>query len=344
MKTYVLATIAGLCFVALGCKVQEDPAYPQPPPPGQQPPPPGPTATQPPPPSTGPAPATDCPNPADHCLPTGELYFATKKQWKGGYVWVNLSTMKTPPDSAGEAKFFLKRNGSDLITKWFYKTRPARRSELAIGQMVVMFHDNKKDRVYRAPDTRKAALGKRWWMSRIVSLAPLGTGNFVLVADGYRVAANNLRLVVGDKSKTTTVASGEDAHFLSTSHWFVSTKPLRNKGYHFLKLAAPITVPSAQTKNEGLFITLRRGNDMWTKFAWRTRPAKKAELKPGLRVFMFHDAKRDGVYNKPAVRHDALAKRWWTGLITDTSTAYKGTVTVAGKYQVAVDNLRVAMP
>jgi hypothetical protein len=33
---------------------------------------------------------------------------------------------------------------------------------------------------------------------------------------------------------------------------------------------------------------------------------------------------------------------WWTAKITDNSQLYKGVVTIAGKWQVAVDGLRVA--
>jgi len=342
MKTYLLAVVASL-LLAPACKIQEPNYPPQQPPPGEQPPPPGPSTDQPPP-NGGPGAAADCPNPADHCLPGGELYFVAKHQWKGNYIWANLATMKTPPDSAGEAKFFLKRNGSDMLTKWFYKTRAAQPGELKIGQMVVMFHDHNEQEVYLPPATRANALGKRWWMARIISLAPLATGKYVLVSSGYKVAANNTRLIVGDKSKTAAAAAGEDAHFLSPSHWFTSKRPLNARGYQWVELSVPITVPSAQTKNEGEFIRLPQAKDLWTKFAWRTRPATKADLKQGTRVFMFHDANTNGVYQKPPARFNALRQRWWTALVTDTSTVYKGTVTVAGQYQVAVDNLRVALP
>jgi hypothetical protein len=289
---------------------------------------------------SGTAPSEACPNPDDHCLPDG-IFFASKREWKHGYVYLDAAAQQSPPDGAGVAKFMSRRDGSEMVTKWFYKTRRAQRNELAVGKMVIMFHDNSRDHIYQAPETRTDALGKKWWMSRIVSVAPLASGNYVLVANGYKVAANNLRYIEGDSSPTITVSGTEDAHFLKDDHWLASEKPLKDRGYQYIDVAAPIQAPTAQTKNEGHFLFLRSGKTLWTAHAWKTRPATQDDMKLGARVFMFHDNSRDKVYQKPADRPSALAKKWWTAKVTDNSTAYKGTVTVDGKYQVAVDAIRV---
>ena len=333
-------TIAALSIVA-GCQV-----YAQP----------GRTTSNPPPPlaeapdSSGgrgagvTAPNPGCSTPGNHCLPGGPLYFVGKKAWDGNYGMLSIGVQQSPPDGAGEAKFFLKKDGSEVVSKWFHSTQKADPAQLKVGQMAVMFHDNRQSQGYQAPEVDQDAVSKRWWIARIVSLTPVATTNHVIVSGGYKVSVDNIRHVDGDQHETVVVGGTEDPHFLTEDYWLVAKRPLKDKGYQMLQLSAAIAPPSPSTKNEGHFMDIRSGKQVWSGNAWRTRPATSDEIKLGARVYMFHDNRQSSGYSKPASRHDALTSRWWTGRVTDTSTAYKGTVTVAGRYQVAVDNLRVALP
>jgi hypothetical protein len=283
--------------------------------------------------------SADCPNPENHCLDPNDV-FVSKRGWNGNYIYVEVAAQQSQPDAAGEAKFFVKRRGEDLTSKWFYRTRAATAADIQVGKMVVMLHRGEKG-VYQAPRTRAEAYKHAWWMARITNVNPMSVGNYVIVSGGYRVAVAGLRAIEGDDSKGTTVGAAEDAHFLAPEHWIASDKQLRDSGYQYVYPAAALQAPSPATKNEGEFVNLRNGKVSWTAHAWRTRPATQADLKVGQRVFMLHRSENKA-YQKPRDRLDSFKHAWWTSRIADTSSAYKGVVTVAGGYQVAVDALRVA--
>lgn len=284
----------------------------------------------------------DCPNPANHCLLDEQLYFVQKKPWEHGYVYAEVATQTTPADGAGVAQFLSKKSGQQMSSQYYQTTRPVTDvSELAVGQRIVMFHGNAKDRIYRAPETRTDALSKRWWTARITSVAPATSGAYVLVSGGYKIGTDNIRFPDGQPMDTAEVAGTEDAQFLTPNHWLMSMKPLKEGGYTYVYPAAAIAVPSPQTKNEGHFLNLNNGKQGWTQHAWATRPATQADLKVGNRIFMFHGNAKDKIYHGPRSRQEALSKRWWSAVITDDSTAFKGIVTVAGGYQIALDGIRV---
>ncbi len=279
----------------------------------------------------------DCPNPENHCL-AEDILFAGKKGFDKGYIYADPARMTAEPGPSGEATFMSVRDGANLVTSHYWRTRAAQANELAIGALAVMMHRSQGG-FYVAPTTRDEANKHRWWIARIVSNNTLDQG-YVVVSGGYKVNANGIRVIVGDESPTVAANRQEDAHFLQPGHWIVSKKPLPEKGYSYASLALAVKAPSEETGGEGDFLLTRDGSYEWTRYAWQTRPATEADLRPGVHVFMLHRSK-GGLYIAPESRVDALAKRWWTAKIVDASELYKGVVQVAGGYKVAVDGLRV---
>ena len=102
------------------------------------------------------------------------------------------------------------------------------------------------------------------------------------------------------------------------------------------------TPATAQTKNEAEFLTVRDGEEIWTKYYYKTRIAAKPELKLGLEVFVF-DMNDNDIYRAPENKDEAIGNNWFMAKITDMSDMYKGYVTVSGGYKVKFDNIRVAV-
>lgn len=284
-------------------------------------------------------PPTDCARPDNHCLEDNDVFYA-ERAWKGGWSYVHLAEMVSPPDAGGEARFVARKSGKEASSSFFYKTHRMQPSEIKIGAMVIALH-HVKDNIYVAPTTRAEAIGDGWWMARITSVAPVATGGYVLVSGGYKVAVDALRAVDGDTSKTTAIGDDEDAHFLSRDHWLYAEGKPRGP-WTTVHVAVALTPPSRKTKGEGEFMSVQSGGEVWTRWAWRTRPATERDLRKGTRVFMLHAAHQN-VTRPPADRYENHHTSWWTATIKDASTAYKGTVMVSGGFQVQVAALRVAL-
>lgn len=278
-----------------------------------------------------------CEFPANHCLPD-DVYIVANHEFKKGYVYAFAGRMMGQPGSSGEATFLNLKKGTQEAKMNYYRTRPSNPAELAVGQLVAMFH-HRDGGVYVAPETTDKAVSGTWWISRIVSTVGLSQGS-VIVAGGHIVSAGNLRLLEGDTSQTASVGGAEDQHFLRDGHWIVANNALGKRKYVYASVAAAVQTPSAQTKNEGHYLRLKDGAYVWTREAWQTRPATQADLQPGVIVFMAHHREK-GTYVRFTERHKSVAGTWWVSRVTDTSELYRGTVTVAGGHRVAVDNLRV---
>lgn len=277
--------------------------------------------------------------PQNHCLDQ-DTVFAAEKGWTRRHIYVSPAKIIAPPNASGEANVISLKDGAEMTTQHFWTTRPARRDELAVGQLAIMVHKKDSDGSYRAPKNRDEAHGT-WWMSRIVSIAPLAQAGEVIVAGGYRINANAVRLVLGDQSATVSVSGTEDQHYLKTGHWIIGDKKLPERRHAYVAVGAPITVPSAETKGDGQFINAKDGHTTWTRHAWRTRPATKADIKLGTYVFMVHKKDQDGNYRAPTSRAEAITSTWWVAKVTDTSELYKNVVQVAGDYRVRLDGARV---
>lgn len=279
-----------------------------------------------------------CPTPEDHCL-DADTFFVGKKAYEQSYIYVEASKMTREPDPAsGAAEFLVLRTGANQVSEHFWRTRKATSPELRVGQLVLTM-DHKRDGIYRAPTTRDEAHKFRWFMTRIASVTPIDHG-YVVLAGGYKADVDSIRFLDGDDSPQLVVPGNEDAHYLKEGHWFIGKKPLPERSYVYVDVAAAIQPPSKQTKGEGHFVSLKNGQLWWTANAWPTRIATKDDLKVGQFAFL-PELKKNGVYHAPRTREEALTRRWWVIKIVDTSELYKGVVGLAGGYKVSVDAIRV---
>lgn len=140
---------------------------------------------------------------------------------------------------------------------------------------------------------------------------------------------------------TTPVFAEDDDHFINSDHYFI-TKEKLTQGWIYVSIATMKTPATAQTKNEAEFLTVKDGEEIWTKYYYKTRIAKKEEIKRGLEVISF-DMSSDDLYRAPENKDEAMENNWFMGKITDVSDMYKGYVTVSGGYKVKLDNIRIAV-
>ncbi len=137
------------------------------------------------------------------------------------------------------------------------------------------------------------------------------------------------------------VSAAEDAHYIDSDYYFI-TKEKFTQGYIYVTLATMKTPATVQTKNEAEFLTINGGEEIWTKFYYKTRIAAKPELKIGLEVISFN-LSDDELYRAPENKDEAIGNSWFMAKITDVSDMYKGYVTVSGGYKVKLDNMRVVI-
>lgn len=346
ISIFAACAAAGLILTS-GCKVEgalkgpsgsssTTSAQNEPPPPEQAPPAADPGSAG----TAGGAGGPSCQYPDNHCL-DADVVFAGDKAWERSYVYVDSVKMTAEPNASGEASFMSLRDGGELTTSHFYRTYRPDPSQLRVGQMVVMLNAKDRNGAYRGPEDKEEAHGGRWWLTRIISVAPLAQGGELIVAGGHRVRADAVRLIEGDEKETVVVNGAEDTHHLQAEHWIISDRKMPDKSYSYATVGAAIQAPSEQTKGDGHFIDLHDGHSVWTKHAWRTRPATKEDIKLGRHVFVRNAKDQDGNYRAPKDRVDAISSRWWIAKVTDDSELYKNSVTVAGKYRANLEALRV---
>jgi hypothetical protein len=148
----------------------------------------------------------------------------------------------------------------------------------------------------------------------------------------------------GKKSKSGKKYSGSatgDDHYIDNDVVFVSSEPFKGSGWIYVKAAKVVTAPSSKTKNEGQYMIISNGEEIWTKNFWKTRIATEKELKVGLIVIVF-ERDENGVYKSPEDKSQAMSGNWFMAKITDMSDKYQGYVTVSGGYKISLENLRVA--
>ena len=133
----------------------------------------------------------------------------------------------------------------------------------------------------------------------------------------------------------------DDDHYINSDHYFV-TKEKFAQGWIYVSLATLKTPATVQSKNEAEFLIVKDGEEVWTKFYYKTRIATKEELKLGLQVIIF-DMNDNDLYRAPANKDEALSANWFMSKITDVTDMYKGYVTVSGVFKVSLDNMRVVV-
>ncbi|MCX8122986.1 MAG: hypothetical protein N3F66_02330 [Spirochaetes bacterium] len=147
------------------------------------------------------------------------------------------------------------------------------------------------------------------------------------------------------KSKSTGdyVPSDADAHYIQPSDYFIADREFPNQGWIYVYIAKVVTPPSTQTKNEGQFMKVQDGKEIWTKYHWKSRIATSSDIKIGAIVIIFDGNYQNNIAMPPKNKDEARAENWFMAKITDTTDLYKGYVTVSGGYKVSVDNLRMPL-
>ena len=137
-------------------------------------------------------------------------------------------------------------------------------------------------------------------------------------------------------------SSGEnDPMYLQSDDYFVSEEAFTNQPWIWVQLAKMTTKSTSGSKGEAEFLKVLDGNQIWTKFYFKTVPARKADIRLGTIFIGFNDQVENGIYSAPADKESARGGAWFLGKITDVSDLYKGYVTIAGNYKVSVNNMRI---
>lgn len=135
--------------------------------------------------------------------------------------------------------------------------------------------------------------------------------------------------------------SGDDAHYIQPDDYFIGKEELGGHTYIYVSLSKMLAAPTANTKDEGEFMKVKDGQNVWTSYIWQSRIAAKSELRLGQHIIIFEDNSQRGVYQAPAKKDSARKGRWFYAKITDVSDMYKGFVTVSGGYKVGLNNARI---
>ncbi|MDD3045931.1 MAG: hypothetical protein PHF33_10785 [Candidatus Delongbacteria bacterium] len=156
--------------------------------------------------------------------------------------------------------------------------------------------------------------------------------------------ANRLSSNTGISSSSSGVTGmygggSGDMHYIQADDWFYSDREFES-GWMRVELAKMIQAPTPETKNEGKFMDVKDGKEVWTTHYWQTRIAEPSDIKMGAVVIAF-DYATGGVYIRPENQEIARTDDWFMAKITDTSTLYQNVVMVSGGYRVKTDNLRV---
>lgn len=136
----------------------------------------------------------------------------------------------------------------------------------------------------------------------------------------------------------------EDNHFIQPDDYFVSKEELGSNSYIYVLLSKMVTRPSSGTKDEGEFMKIHDGQNVWTSNIWQSRISSKSELRLGMYMIAFNDNHQNGVYQAPKKKDTARGGSWFYAKITDISDMYKGYVTVSGNYKVGIHNIRIPIP
>lgn len=124
-------------------------------------------------------------------------FFVLPRAFKQGWLTVHLAKMKEPPKAGGdgEALFFFIHDGRDERSAHYYRTRPAVKADLVLGNTLICFDNNKRDKVYQAPKSKDNARPGGWWIAKITDLSDLGKG-YATLSGSYHCAPDALRAIV----------------------------------------------------------------------------------------------------------------------------------------------------
>jgi len=154
-----------------------------------------------------------------------------------------------------------------------------------------------------------------------------------------RISSNTGVSGTGTGTSTAYGASAGDMHYIQADDWFYSDRDFES-GWIRVELAKMLQAPTPETRNEGKFMDVKDGKEVWSSHYWQTRIAEPSEIKMGAVMIIFDYAKGD-IYVRPETQEYSRTHDWFMAKITDTSTLYQNYVMVSGGYKVKTDNLRV---
>lgn len=124
-------------------------------------------------------------------------YFVARRAYEKAWITVHLGKMKEPPseEAKGTALFFLIKDGGEERSAHFYRTRPAVKADLVLGNLLICFDGNQRGKVHGAPRNKDNARPGGWWMARITDLSDLDKG-YATLSGSYHCAPDALRAIV----------------------------------------------------------------------------------------------------------------------------------------------------
>jgi hypothetical protein len=123
-------------------------------------------------------------------------WFYSDREFETGWIRVELAKMlqAATPETKNEAKFMDVKDGKEVWSQHYWKTRIAQPSEIKMGAIMIIFDYSRGDRYIRPEDQEKARTDN-WFMAKITDVSTLYQ-NYVMVSGGYKVNTDNLRVIV----------------------------------------------------------------------------------------------------------------------------------------------------
>ncbi len=138
------------------------------------------------------------------------------------------------------------------------------------------------------------------------------------------------------------VYAGEDKHFVQDDDYFIAAnEELGDAGWVDLQIGKMITPVGPKTKNEAQFLQIADGEKVWTRNFFKTRIAKKEEIKIGAYIVFPNLPEEDG-YRSPEDKAEARRASWAMAVVTDVSDLFKNQVGIPDGRKVRLDAARVA--
>lgn len=147
----------------------------------------------------------------DHYIQNDD-YFISDKALEG-HSWIGIEVAKMieapGPETNGEAKFLVVRDGKEKWTKHYWQSRIAQKDEIKLGLPVIMF-DYSSGGIYIPPKDRKIARTRKWFMAKVTDISTAYKG-YVMVSGGYNVGINSIRVIGQGGVKTVEVSKNAPA-------------------------------------------------------------------------------------------------------------------------------------
>ncbi|HPV15452.1 MAG TPA: hypothetical protein PL126_07380 [Candidatus Cloacimonadota bacterium] len=130
-----------------------------------------------------------------HFVQTDDFFVSEVPLADQEYIYVNTAKMLKAPsaESNNQAEFKLSRNDAVIWTRYYQKTRLAKKEDLKVGKEVIFFRTVDDNGHFRAPLNTQEAHSGDWLLSKIEDVSALSQ-NIVTVSGGYTVNRNNIRV------------------------------------------------------------------------------------------------------------------------------------------------------